>query len=291
MTRPVPLMEQRVARRLDHGQNFGAITASVRSADLCINAAEHAPRMVVPHHEHANAYLCVVMAGRLEIRARTTVVCGAASLVTYPAGHAHSNRFGDEPGRCINIHFGPTWFEERALRAWLRECRHLEIGAGAHSLFLLAQELQASDEAAPLAAASAAIDVLAEAMRADVSASRPKWLARVVEIIEADLAQAPGLGCLASEVGAHPAHVARLFRQTYGETLGAYVRRRRVEQADRALTQGNQPLAAIAAAAGFSDQAHFTRVFHRHFGVTPGVRRRLRNSRSKPAAVFKTRVS
>lgn len=56
---------------LDRGQNFGAITATVSSGDLCINAADHAPGMVVPRHEHENAYLCIVMAGCLEVRARS----------------------------------------------------------------------------------------------------------------------------------------------------------------------------------------------------------------------------
>jgi len=31
-----------------------------------------------------------------------------------------------------------------------------------------------------------------------------------------------------------------------------------------------EPLAEIAARAGFADQSHFTREFKRHFGITPG---------------------
>jgi transcriptional regulator GlxA family with amidase domain len=36
----------------------------------------------------------------------------------------------------------------------------------------------------------------------------------------------------------------------------------------------------IAAAAGVADQAHFGRVFKRHFGTTPGARRRAMQSAS-----------
>jgi AraC-like DNA-binding protein len=57
--------------------------------------------------------------------------------------------------------------------------------------------------------------------------------------------------------------------------------------AHRALT-GDLSLAQIAAAAGFSDQAHFTRVFRRHFGISPGARRRERNFRSGKGAAFNT---
>ena len=157
------------ARSLDRGQNFGSITTAIASGDLCINAADHAPGMVVPRHEHANAYLCVVMAGRLEVRARQAVQCPAGSVIAYPAGLAHSNRFSDQPGRCINIHLGPTWIAEPWIREWLRDCRHLQIGAERRSLRTLARELEARDEAAPLAAASAAIALLADVMRANVA--------------------------------------------------------------------------------------------------------------------------
>jgi len=96
--------------RLELGQNFGAIVNTVTSGDLCINAAEHSAGMIVPRHEHANAYVCIVMEGCLEVRARESFDCPAGSVITYPGGHAHANRFSDRRGRCINIldRCGPT---------------------------------------------------------------------------------------------------------------------------------------------------------------------------------------
>jgi len=99
----------------------------------------------------------------------------------------------------------------------------------------------------------------------------------VIDRLEADLPQAPTLTELAAEVGVHPAHLSRAL-QVRGETVGEYLRRRRVEQAERALA-GPRPLAEIAADAGFADQAHFTRVFRRHFGMTPAARRRAMQTR------------
>jgi AraC family transcriptional regulator len=106
----------------------------------------------------------------------------------------------------------------------------------------------------------------------------------VIDLIESDLVNAPALGKLAQVIGAHPAHLARAFRAARGESIGAYVRRRRIEEADRAMALTERPLAEIAAAAGFCDQAHFTRVYRRYFGVSPGARRRQqRNADSKSA--------
>jgi AraC family transcriptional regulator len=263
-----------VSGRLAHGQNFGAMTHAVASGDLYINAADHAPGTEVPPHEHANAYLCVVVAGAFELRARRVQDCAAGSVIACPANHTHANRFADQPGRCVNIHFGPTWTGERLVREWLDDYRHVALGAAAPSLRRLAREMSAADSAAPLAVASAAIELVAKAMRAEASRGPPRWLARIIDIVEADLPGAPGLGRLAAEIGAHPAHLARAFRRAYGETIGEYVRRRRVEEAEHALANAELSLADIAIAAGFSDQAHFTRVFRRHFGVSPGARRR-----------------
>src|SRR5262249_59202959 len=91
----------------------------------------------------------------------------------------------------------------------------------------------------------------------------PRWLARVRDILHEGFARSPTLGELAERAGMHPVHVATAFRQHYGCTVGAYLRRRRVECACRQLTTSAAPLAEIALTAGFADQSHFSRVFKR----------------------------
>jgi AraC family transcriptional regulator len=268
------MIETTTRGRLAPGQNFGAMTHTLASGDLFINAADHAPRSIVPAHEHANPYLCVVAAGAFELQTKRRHDCPAGSVVVCPANHPHANRFADRPGRCINVHFGPTWSDDPSIRNWLDDHRHVSLGATEPALRRLLGEMTATDSAAPIAAAAAAIELLGRVMRASSVHEMPRSFVRVVEIIEADLSNAPALGRLAAEIGVHPAHLARAFRRAYGETIGQYIRRRRIEEADRALSNRTLSLAEIAAAAGFSDQAHFTRVYRRHFGVSPGAKRR-----------------
>jgi len=270
---PIVSAPRPVAHPLALGQNFGDMTRTVATSDLVINTADHAPWMVVPVHEHANTYLCVLVKGGFESRAQRRDDCNTGSAIVYPAGCVHGNRFGSQASRCVNIHFGPMWTEERWVRDWLRDYHHVGVGPAAPSLRRLAREMQVDDSVAPLAMASAAIELLADAVRAEAPSGRPTWVARVIDRIESDLARAPTLSNIAAEIGLHPAHLSRVFRRTCGETLGEYVRRRRVEEAERALAS-DLSLAEIAARAGFSDQAHFTRVFRRHFGISPGARRR-----------------
>jgi AraC family transcriptional regulator len=101
---------------------------------------------------------------------------------------------------------------------------------------------------------------------------------RVVDAIEDDLARTPSLDALARIAGMHASHLSRSFRKTFGESVGGYLRRRRLEAADALLMRAESSLAEIAAAAGFCDQAHFTRAYARHFGLTPGQRRRVGTS-------------
>jgi AraC-like DNA-binding protein len=53
--------------------------------------------------------------------------------------------------------------------------------------------------------------------------------------------------------------------------VGDYARQRRVEFACHQLTASGRPLSDIALSAGFGDQAHFTNVFRRLVGLTPGA--------------------
>jgi AraC family transcriptional regulator len=262
----------------------------LRGNDLLVNAADHAPRMIVPRHEHENAYLCVVLAGGFELEARARVACPAGSVVAYPAGGLHANRFGDVRARLVNLHFGASWLDDPALRAWLADFRQVALGVQAPGVRRLAHEMSARDGAAGLAITAAAIELVAAAMRAPAPAAAQGAIRRVVDLLESDLADVPSLAGLAREAGLHPSHLARSFRAVLGETIGEYVRRRRVEQSLSALARPDLSLAEIAAAAGFADQAHFGRVFKRHFGTTPGARRREMQGASQRASAVQDRA-
>ncbi|WEK62772.1 MAG: AraC family transcriptional regulator [Candidatus Microbacterium colombiense] len=75
---------------------------------------------------------------------------------------------------------------------------------------------------------------------------------------------------IATQLGAHPSHLARVFSQNYGLAPHQYVVSRRIDLARRLLVDGARP-AMAAADAGFHDQAHMTRHFRRVLGTTPGA--------------------
>jgi AraC family transcriptional regulator len=64
--------------------------------------------------------------------------------------------------------------------------------------------------------------------------------------------------------------VAREFRRRHGMSIASYLRMRRIEWAAARLTESEDSIAQVAAASGFFDQSHFTRLFHRITGETPG---------------------
>lgn len=62
----------------------------------------------------------------------------------------------------------------------------------------------------------------------------------------------------------------RAFRETLGVTPYQWLLTRRIEHARRLLSGTDLPLAEIALTCGFSDQSHFTRVFGKVEGMSPG---------------------
>jgi AraC-like DNA-binding protein len=62
----------------------------------------------------------------------------------------------------------------------------------------------------------------------------------------------------------------RAFTQVTGLTPHAYLLQKRIDIVRRLILEGT-PLAAAAAAGGFSDQSHMTRTFVKKYGVRPGA--------------------
>jgi AraC family transcriptional regulator len=148
----------------------------------------------------------------------------------------------------------------------------------------LARMLAHGTPAEGLAAQTAVQLVLAHLLRhhsvRGAPADQPQRLSapqlqRVVDYIQAHLAQPLTLEALATQAGYSPYHFARLFRAATGESPYQFVLRQRVEGAQQLLREGQLPLLGVALACGFASQSHMTRHFRQQLGVTPGAYQRL----------------
>ncbi|HEV7574514.1 MAG TPA: GyrI-like domain-containing protein [Caldimonas sp.] len=101
---------------------------------------------------------------------------------------------------------------------------------------------------------------------------------RVVAHIDSHLDEPLDLETLAAVANFSAFHFHRLFRAWTGETLGDYLRRRRVETgALRLLTQPRSTVLEVALAVGFGSGEAFARAFKTRFGATPSAWREERN--------------
>jgi AraC-like DNA-binding protein len=80
---------------------------------------------------------------------------------------------------------------------------------------------------------------------------------------------------IAGELGCHPDHLTRAYRQRFGHPPLEGLHRRRIAWARRRLTDSAASQDCIAADCGYADARHFRRWFLRLAGVTPGAWRRL----------------
>jgi AraC-like DNA-binding protein len=95
----------------------------------------------------------------------------------------------------------------------------------------------------------------------------------VLAHIEGNLSRPLPVAALARIAGLGPDRLARLFRAHQGVPLAVYVRQRRITAAAERLRGSDEPIADLAAACGFANRFHFTRVFTALMGVSPAAYR------------------
>jgi transcriptional regulator GlxA family with amidase domain len=109
--------------------------------------------------------------------------------------------------------------------------------------------------------------------RLDVAATPHSPLRRLLDEIAQDPAGDYTLDALGRRAGFSIRHLTRLFQRELGLTPARYVERVRVEAAKRRLQRSDQPLSAIAHAAGFGSDETMRRAFARALATTPAAYR------------------
>lgn len=95
---------------------------------------------------------------------------------------------------------------------------------------------------------------------------------RVMVFIDRHLDRRITVDELAKEAAFSAFHFHRLFAALQGETIGAYIARRRVETAAlRLLAQPRLPIIEVAFEVGFGSPEAFSRAFKQRFGASPRI--------------------
>jgi AraC family transcriptional regulator len=227
---------------------------------------------MAPHTHESGSLTFVYRGGLVERTSCGEETAAPLSAVVKPPGVVHSNRFGPDGAAVVQIVFEPrlldSWSSEWRIGTW----RWIHGGQATRPFLRI---LSALREGRPDRedVESLVLELLAEldaAPSGREDCAPPRWLKAVRDRIAGDFEEPLRVRDLAGSARVHPVSLARAFRRHYGDSITSALRRHRVRAAASALTAADKPLADLALASGFCDQAHFCRVFKSTTGLSPG---------------------
>ena len=221
----------------------------------------------------------------------------AGDVMVFPSNEFHSiSEAGEEGLEFINLQFEPVYIQGKAYDT-LSE-KHLnfcfckgtdfeyrisaERSARIRSLFhLIEGELREKSGEFALAVKSYLNLIIIELLRSHNycteagDTSRVRDVIKVMKYIDSHLAEPLTLSELSALGGMTPNYFSALFKRQSGISLWDYITSRRIEQAARLISSGeNLTLLEVALSCGFNNTANFNKAFKKQTGVTPSYMRK-----------------
>jgi AraC-like DNA-binding protein len=234
-------------------------------------------------HWHETHSIGVITGGRSTYVNGThaEVVEQGAVVVVNPGAVHGCNPVGDAPWSYVMYYLDPAWLGRVQARlrgdadvafrpydlAALRAPHVVDAGVRLFAMLTDARHGVAEREAAVVDFVALLDRGLAPG-RHPQAAGTPK-VERVARYIDTHFAHALPLQDLCDAAHLSGSYLIRAFKKRYGVAPHEYQTNRRIQYAKARLRAG-APIAQVALDVGFSDQAHFQRVFKRMTAATPG---------------------
>ena len=245
-----------------------------RTGGISVASGGIAPDTRFRGHDHDGVHLCCVVGGGFVESTPAGPADVGPGTVRLSSSARHDIDFAPVGASCVVIQLdgpaaamvGPLPSRPRFLAdEWLRALT-ARLGVVASR----------RGHIADLEVDGAVVELLAQIARRHTGAAAgapPAWLRRAREMVFDLPPRLQSLSVIAASVGVHRVHLARAFRDHYGEPIGSAARRLRLQRALR-LLDGELPLAQVALEAGYADQSHLTREITRRLGLPPAHLRR-----------------
>lgn len=230
--------------------------------------------------------------GRFRIEGASSRFSRLGRVIFKPRGvplHALSNWSDPYSMRCV---FSGNRFSELQLHAddWdvreLNACLDIDDASIRASMMRLAGEAKAPGFATQIFAEACTTSLMVELVRylrgnrsiqsKTTGGLSPRQLRQIQDRIAAAECAAPSIAELATLVGISNRHLTRAFKQSTGQTIGAYVENAQLNKAMIWLTESDLPIKQIAARLGFSHAKNFSTAFCRATLQSPNAFRQER---------------
>ncbi len=243
--------------------------------------AARTDRRFAPHTHEQFGIGVIEYGAQKSLSGRGTVEAGAGDVITVNPGEVHDGAPIGDAGRAWRmLYIDPALIAEAADDIREGQTATYEFSLPvihdegiAHRFRQLFASLTANAGTQPAALPEELLlmllaDVMHESSSIDAAHPVPGAISRARTLIDDDPLAPVTLSDLARESGLSRYQVLRGFAKATGLTPHAYLVQRRIHLARRLIAQG-MPLAEAAAASGFADQSHMTRIFVRKYGVSP----------------------
>jgi AraC family transcriptional regulator len=231
----------------------------------------------IPEHSHQAAYFTLLLGGTYhEEIGSERFEYGPLSAVYHPPGMTHRDAVGASGGRFFLVEVAEGMIGRDGWHsAGVSSVRDLSGGTLVWTLLRMFLDFERAVRT-PLLVEERLAGMLncLQGHDGHAEGAAPAWLSRIDEMIAAEFREPLYLGRLAREAGVHPVHLSRVYRQHRHRTIRDTLHRLRILEACRLFAGGEQSLAEIAQATGFSDQSHLSNVCRRLTGRAPARLRR-----------------
>ena len=253
----------------------------IKVSALTLTETLHAPSSRIPAHAHDAPSICLTLAGPgLEIIDGTQIATQPGAVIIRGPKVIHSDQYGAVAHRSFMIELEDKWLTTcRHFFGLFEGYRHFPSGPVPALALRIYRESRIKDSVAQVIVEGLMLEMLGHASRSLIKTPvrPPGWLTQARDLLHGRFNDSLNLIEIANTVGVHPTHLARTFKKHYRTTVGEYLRHLRLDWASCQLSQTENSIAEIAAAAGFYDQSHFSHLFKEHTGFTPAEFRSFSN--------------
>jgi AraC family transcriptional regulator len=262
------------SQQLKAGEHYGSVSNKTRLSSAIVSESVYQKTLCLPEHSHELGFFTLILDGQYSevIRGRD-VFYTPQTVLWRQAETSHKDKIEVKRSRFFFVEIERAYTDKLRMHGPVPDRLAERNGSLTWLASRLRNEIINGESSSPLIAEGITLEMLGHLTLAKKFGDKrpPHWVVRVAERLNEEFGSSLSNEELANEAGVHPVHLASVFRRFYGENIGEFVQRLRVERASVLLNNLEMPLTDIAYECGFSDQSHFSRVFKRRTGLTPGA--------------------